>query len=152
MNDRHIIVDNQFVSEKVERVVLAIKEYEPLIDVEWIPFQKRSKDVAAFKVIYHDPNGPPITLFTVKDESEFDERVLMLIIANDNRNGAPTLNDYEAWEEACKRVEKQKWLDQLEEMNDIAAHILKTPLNTYKVNNDLTIKSGIPFNANNVKG
>jgi hypothetical protein len=155
LGDGLVVIDGQFVSAKVERVVLAIEEYEPNIEVQWIPPEVRRRSgnpgLAAFKIVYHDPNGPDMILFHVKDEEDFDERVLQRIIANDQRNVNVTWDEYSAWEEAQRRVQEQEILDKLEEAADIAAHVLKSPLNDYRVNKDLRIKDGIPYNAAHLK-
>ena len=90
-------------------------------------------------------------LFHVPTEEDFDERVLKRIIMNDNRLGIAKLSDYEAWEETNRLIEKQKYLDELEAAADMVAHIIKSPLNKYVVDKHLTIKDGIPFNANNLR-
>jgi hypothetical protein len=151
LSEAHIVVGDYFVSEKVSRVVEAINDYEPLIEVQWLPPAARNvpgqRILPAFKLVYHDPDGPPLTLFHVNDEADFDLRVLQRIIVNDQRHNAINRDDYEAWEEAQRRVAKQEQLDKLEEVSDIAAHVLKSPLNTYRINKDLVIKEGIPYNA-----
>lgn len=147
IHNSHIMVDGQFVSAKIERVVLAIKDYEPELEVKWIPPQHRKEGESAFAIIHDAPGNKPYVLFYVPTEEEFDERVLLRIIHNDQRNGKHKLSEFEAAEEAVKLVQKQEWLDQMEEAHDIAAHVLRTPLNTYKVNDNLIVKEGIPFNA-----
>jgi hypothetical protein len=151
VTDAHIVVGDYFVSEKVSRIVEAIRDYEPLIEVQWLPPTARQvgneRPLPAFKLVYHDPNTPPFILFHVNDEKDFDERVLRRIIANDQRNGKASLSEYEAWEEARRLVQKQVELDKIEAVADIAAHVLKSPLNTYRVNKDMVIKDGVPYNA-----
>lgn len=143
----HTVVNGTFVNAEVHRVVQAIKEYEPRLDVQYIPVGQREQGVAAFKIVYDDPNHGEVTLFHVKDESEFDIRVLHKLIANDQRNGSLNLNEYEAWELSQKMMGQQDFLDKMEEDNDIAMHVFKSNLNTYKVSDSLIIKEGIPFNA-----
>ena len=145
LHNSHIMVDGQFVSAKVERIVLAIKEYEPTLDVKWIPPGQRSEGESAFAIIHDAPGNKPYVMFYVKDEEDFDERVLMKIIANDQRNGTQKYTDLEAFEETQKRMQHQEYLDRMEEANDIAAHVFRSPLNKYKVNDKLTIKDGIPL-------
>lgn len=147
-----VFIEGHLVSQKVSQVVQAIKEYEPEIDVDFIPVQART-NVAdpAFRIVHRPVGQPEFILFFVKDESEFDERVLRRIIMNDQRNGEHTLSEFEAHEEAVKRIEHEKFLDKMEEMHDIASHVLNTHKNTYVVNKDLVIKEGIPFNAKNLK-
>ncbi len=154
--DRMIVVDGRMVSEKIQRICLAIQDYEPRLEVKWLPPEAR-RDKAndtmlpAFEIVYHRPDGLDETLFYVKDEGDFDERVLHRIIINDQRNGQVTWNELSAWEEAQKRIAKQAQLDAMEEAQDIAEHVLRTHLNTYKIDDEVTIKDGIPFNANFLK-
>lgn len=136
----HIFVDGQLVSAKIERLVRAIKDYEPQLKVKWIPPSERSEGQAAFAIIHDAPGNAPYVLFYVQTEEEFDERVLLKIIANDQRNGKRQMTDLEAWDEAQQRIQKQEFLDKMEEANDIAAHVFRSHLNTYKVNDQLTIR------------
>lgn len=147
LENSHVLIDGQFVSANVERVVLAIKEYDPDLHVEWLPPAARQDGQAAFKVFYQPVGTEPYVLFYVKDESEFDNRVLQRIIANDQRRNPVDRGEYEAWEEAQRLIEHQKYLDEIEQANDIAAHVFRSHLNTYKVSDRLIIKEGIPFNA-----
>lgn len=149
--DHHIVVGDHFINENVSRVVEAIHDYEPLIEVQFIPPQARAipgqRILPAFKLVYHNPDGPDYTLFHVEDEAQFDQRVLQRIIVNDQRNGKSSLSDYEAWEESQRLIAKQAYLDKIEEAADIAAHVLKTHKNDYRVSADIRFKEGIPFNV-----
>lgn len=148
VHNSHIMVDGQFVSAKAERIVLAIKEYERTIEVKWIPPGNRSPGEAAYAIIHNEPGNKPYVMFYVQNDEDFDERVLQRIIYNDQRKtGKQQYSELEAWEASQKLVQEQEFLDALEEMHDVAAHIIRTPLNTYKVNDNLVIKDGIPFNA-----
>lgn len=147
LQDSYSIIEGQLVSDKIERVVLAIKEYEPRIDVQWIPDRGRSPETPAFKIVYRDDDGDEFILFYVKTEEEFDARVLQRIIVNDQRNGKVTLSEYEAWEQAQQAIARQQYLDELEATADVVAHVLKTKKNDYRVSKDLRIKEGIPFNV-----
>lgn len=150
--DGFTITEGQLISDRVQRIVMAIKDYEPEIDVEWIPDrQAADENRPQFKIVHRPPDGQEFTLFYVKNEEEFDERVLLRIIQNDQRHSQVTLTEYEAWEQTQKLVEKQVFLDAMDEANDIAKHILQSPLNTYRVNKDFVIKDGIPFNAARLK-
>lgn len=151
----HILVGEHFVNARVERIVQAIKDYDPFIDVDYLPIGAREQaevggkvvTLPAFKIVYRPVGEPELVLFHVKNEDEFDERVLMRIIQNDNRNGAQTWNEFQALEEAQRRVQQIAEQDAMEEMHEMARSIIRTPLNKYVVNKDLVIKDGIPFNA-----
>lgn len=147
MSDRQIVLDGQFVSERISQVVNAIREYSPELDVEWCPPHKRRPGQAAFKIIHRPIGGAPYTIFHVKTEAEFDARVLKRIIAGDARNGGMvTMSEIEAAEEAAKRVAHQRFVDQIEEANEIAHAIMKSPKSTYKVNDNLILKDYLPGN------
>lgn len=153
LHNSHKMIDGRFVSAKHSQLVQAIKEYEPELEVKWIPPEHRTEGEAAFAIVHDAPGNAPYVLFYVKTEEEFDERVLARIIYNDQRaTGGQQYTELEAAEQAVKRMEQQEFLDMLEEQSDIAAHVIRSPLNTYKVNDNLVIKDGIPFNAANFKG
>lgn len=155
--DRMIVVDGRFVSEKIHRIVQAIQDYEPALEVKWLAPDARydkanNVTLPAFEIVYHRPDGSDETLFYIKDEDSFDDRVLQRIIYNDQRVSTVAWTELSAWEEAQKRIAKQAQLDELEEAQDIAEHILRTHLNTYTVTPGLVIKDGIPFNAAQLRG
>lgn len=147
LHDGQVIIDGQFVSQRVSQVVEAIKEYDPRLEVQWIPASAREADYPAFRILYNQPGMEPYFLFHVMTEEEFDERVLQRVIANDQSRGKHLLSEYEQWEEAAARVKHQEWLDALEEAQDVAKHVLATRKGKYKVNNDLIIDDTKPFNV-----
>ena len=149
LKDGLVYQGGHFVSDRISRVVEAIKEYEPRLEVKWIPEGQRRNGQAAFAVIYHDSEHGEYTLFYVNSEEEFDERVLQRIIVNDQRNGKTSLSDYDAWEKTNQLIAEQKRLDALEEANDIAFHVFNSHKSRYKVNDDLVIDDSIPFNIAN---
>lgn len=142
VDDRWEYRDGQFVSQRVAQIIQAIHEYCPEIQVQWIPQNQRGSDpnVAAFRVMHFPPGGSPYTIFHVKSEAEFDASILKRIIAGDQRHGRHTISEFEAAEAAAKAVARQRFLDQIEEANEIAASVLASNKSTYKVNKDLVVK------------
>jgi hypothetical protein len=147
VNDKQIVLDGHFVSERVSQVVEAIRQYSPEIEVQWIPPEARDPFTAAFRIMHNPPGGKPYVIFHVKTEDEFDARVLKRIIMGDQRNGKITLSEVEAAEQAAKMVAMQRAHDEMLEDIDKMYHVLKSPLNTYKLDKDTTFKDGIPFNT-----
>ncbi len=145
--DKQIVVDGHFVSEKVSRIVAAIKEYCPELEVQYIPVGSRRQEQAAFRIIHNPVGQEPYTIFHVKDEGEFDARVLKKLIAGDQRGGELKYSDVEAADRAAALVAKQIWEDERDEAIDKMWHMFNTPLNTYKIDKDTIMKEGIPFNA-----
>lgn len=142
------VIDGQFVSQKIRQIVDAIRDYCPEINVQWIPPTARKEGQAAYRLVHMPLGQEPYIMMVVRRDEDFTMDVLKRIIANDQRYGqTTTLSEYEAWEAAQKLVAKQEHLDRMEEAHDIAYHVLRTHKNTYKVNDDLIIKDGIPFNV-----
>ena len=140
LTQSHVFVDGQLVSAKVQRIVQAIKDYEPELEVKWVPPAARTEGQAAYAICHNPVGRPSYVLFYVKNDEDFDERVLAKIIANDQRNGQQTYTDFEAWEQSKKLLEKQAFLDKMEEAKDIAAFVAKTHLNTIRIDKNLTIR------------
>lgn len=151
IHNSHKMINGQFVSTKVSQVVQAIHEhFDGEVEVKWVPPGARNEGEAAYALVHNPPGGQSIILMYVQKDEDFDERVLARLIANDQRYNPVTLSAYEAWEQANRLVEEQAWLDQLEVASDLTSHILGSPLNDYRVNSDLRIKDGIPFNVAHV--
>jgi hypothetical protein len=144
MDGRYEYRDGSFVSQRVAQVIEAIHEYAPEVEVQWIPISERDKDVAAFRLIHHPPNGEAYVIRHVKSEAEFDARVLKELMMGDQRNGKVTIGEIEAAEAAAAAVAKQRYLDEIEEANEIAAAVIKSPKDTYKVNDNLIIHQSKP--------
>lgn len=141
------VVDGQFVNQRVSQVIAAMKEYCPEIEVQWIPPGARLKGDAAFRILHYPDGGEPYVVRHVATEEDFDARILMELILGDQRNGKVTLSQIEAAEEAAKRVAHQRFLDEIEEANEKAHAVLRSPLNTYRIDKNTVVKDGIPFNA-----
>jgi hypothetical protein len=134
-------VDGSLVSARISRVVEAIRDYDPNIEVQWIPRDARREGDAAFRLIHNAPGKRPYVMFFVQTEEEFDDRVLKRIYANDQaQGGGTTMSEYEAALKAKQELERRRKADSIAEANDIAWHVFKSKLNTYKVNKDLVIK------------
>jgi hypothetical protein len=147
--DGMVIVEGQFTSARVQRIVAAIKDYEPRLEVEWIPPSARREGQAAYRIVYNQDGLPPYILFHVTKDEDFDERVLYKIIANDQRtpNGKAKYSDLVAWEKTQELVGKQEYLDQMEEAKDMVKVFLRSKLNTFDFGNGVVLKEGIPGNA-----
>lgn len=147
LDNAYTMEGGYLVSAKVSRIIAAIRDYEPELDVKWVPPGARREGQAAFAIVHRPLGGSEYVLFYVPKEEDFDERVLHKIIANDQRKGEHTWDDFTAAERTRELVGKQQKLDEMEQAADIMYHVLRSPLNTYKVNDKFVVKDGIPFNA-----
>jgi hypothetical protein len=123
--------DGTWISPKVARVAELLTAYDWHLEVKWIPPAQRAHDDPAFAICYTHGGCPDFVVMYVQDESEMDERVLQRIYAADNGQ-ANVLNALEAHNKAVKDLQRAKYEDALAEANDLAAHIWKSKLNTYK--------------------
>lgn len=145
------VIDGQLVSVEVRQIVDAIREYSPELQVRWIPPLARTDGQAAYHIMHHAPGHEPYVLMSIRRDEDMTMEILYRIIASDQRNGEHKLSDYDAAVEAKRLVDRQKWLDKLEELGDIAAHIVKSPLNKYTVNEEHTGRVTIRDYGNRIR-
>jgi len=132
--------DGSLVSVKIDRVIEAIKEYDPRIDVQWIPPKAREPGDAAFRLVYTNDNGTQYVMFFINTEEEFDSRVLQRIYMADQRTGAKQYSEVEAAELAAKEVARRRNADAMAEATDMAMHAFRSRKHNYKINKDITIR------------
>jgi len=123
--------DGSWVSPRVARVAEIIADYDPRLEVRWLPRDKRLAGDAAFQIVEHTRDGHEVVAFTVASEAEFDERVLERIFLADNAR-ADVQGRLEAHNAAVRAMELKKALEADEEARDIAATVFASPLNTYR--------------------
>lgn len=139
LDNRHEYVDGHFVSQRISQVVQAIKEYANDVEVQWIPPGDRAEGDSAFRLVHCPEGREPYVIFHVKTEEEFDARVLKQLIMGDQRLGEASISEIEASELAAKRVAHQRFLDQMQEANELASSVFRSNKDTYKVNDNLII-------------
>ena len=120
---------NGFISEKQERVAAIIKDYDPDIELVWIPPINRltEDDGKEFAVMHRNPD---YIIFYAKAD-EIDERLLQRLWRSDNSNGN-VLNAMDAHNAAVEAMRMREQLDREEETADIARTVLTSKLNTFK--------------------
>ena len=124
--------DGSFVNEKVARIVELIREYDYRLDVEWIPTAARAPGDDAFRIIEHTPDGRKAVVMGVATEEEFDERVLARIYGADNKNW-DVQERMEAHNKAVRDLQRKRREEIMEENNQMAAAILRSPKSTYRI-------------------
>lgn len=139
MNDKHVVVDGHFVSQRISQLVRALQTYCAEIEVLWVPPAARMNGEAAFKIMHRPEGREPYCITTVKTEDDFDERLLKKIIAGDQRSGEVRYSDFEAWETAQKLAEQQVWEDSLEEANDLAQALIRTNKSNYIIDKNMKL-------------
>lgn len=124
------------LSEKHLRVAERIKEYDPHLELAWIPPDKRSSDepqLDTFCIIdRRDPGNPYVVRRLVEDE--VDERLIGWLWQNDmaRQNPKDVLAKLDAEVEREKRDREKRNAEIREEARDKANTILRSPLHTFK--------------------
>jgi len=126
--------DGSFVSAKAVRVVEIIRDYDPGLDVEWIPRQHRLEGDAAIRIVDTRQQGLARVVRSFRDEEEFTRRdgadvLERLFLADGTKNDVQAR--LEAGNAAAKALELKANLDRRAEGLDLLKHALKSPLHRY---------------------
>src|SRR6266498_2890929 len=74
--------DGYWVNENHARISELIREYNPDMELVWIPPDRRFDDAIPYAVRHNPPNAMPYIVFHIK-EDELDHRVLGRLYAGD---------------------------------------------------------------------
>lgn len=129
--------DGHFVSEIHMRVAEVLRDYDRNLEIEWIPDAARTdpRD-KPFRVVHTDPRSG--YRYVVCYADELDGRLLERIIAMDSAKKGNVLSEIDARNAAVKLLAKKEADEQRAEAHDMAAHALKSHLNTYTLKDPKT--------------
>lgn len=122
--------DGQWVSADFERLARNIQDYDPALELRWIPPANRTReDKKPYVVVDTRTNT------AVMHASELDtpEDILTSLYLADDKNGS-VLDRIEAHNLAVRNLRLQEWIDQREELMEQAKFLLFTPLHYVKFN------------------
>lgn len=126
--------DGSLVTARAMRLVEVIRDFDPLLDVEWIPAGHRLPDDDAIRIVDTRARGLARVVMSFADEGEFTREdgvpVLERLFLADHSRGNP-LARMEARNAAVKAIEYKRQLELREERRDLALHVLRSPLNRY---------------------
>jgi hypothetical protein len=74
-----------FVSEKQRRINEILRDYNPTLELQWIPPSDRSDHDVAFRVVHRPPGRPPYVVLTA---SECNEALLARVFEADQQTAA----------------------------------------------------------------
>lgn len=117
-----------FVSEKHARIAEIINEYDPTLELAWIPPDKRQPGDAPFAVI-HRPLGQPE--YVVCYSEDVDENLLARVFSMD-------ATKHDVWAQvnasqaAAEALKLKRQLEEMEEANDLTKSIIKSHKNVYR--------------------
>lgn len=109
------------VSERHARIAEIIQDYDPTLELAWIPPADRAPGDKPFAVV-HRPGNQPAYVVCYSDDP--DERLLARIFNHDNGK-RDVLSEMEAHNAALEAMRLKAQMEQQEENNDLAASILR---------------------------
>lgn len=133
LSDGHIYLpteNGQWVSQTQRRVAEILHDYDPNLQLQWIPPDQRSVRDLAFRVVDVSPGRPP---YVVCVASEADERLLARVFGADQTKGN-TLNYLDKHNAAVEALRMKEAMEKNEEATRIAYAILHSKKFHYRHN------------------
>jgi hypothetical protein len=125
----HVAMQEAFVSETHRRVAELLQEYDPYLELHWIPPGSRGQyDVAPWAVVHNPPHMDAYTVFYTEDA---DERLLARVIQADNAN-KNVLTEMEARNKAHEALRLHQERENRQESHALAAAVLRSNKFHYK--------------------
>lgn len=122
-----------FLSKEHQRIAQVIHDYDPTLELAWIPPENRTlQDTHPFAIIHHPVGQPSYVVMRLK-ENEVDHRVIGRLWRNDVQNGN-VLDAIEKDEAARNAVEYLRREEEMEEAREMAAWMVKAPAGSWMRN------------------
>jgi hypothetical protein len=121
---------DQWISEKFELLAEIVQDYDPYLELRWIPPDKRTRDD---KKPYVVVDARTNTAVIYASDLDVPEQILAQIIQDDNKNGS-VLSKLESFEAANKLFEMKKFMNEMEQAADEVECLIRSPLNVYRFN------------------
>jgi hypothetical protein len=121
-------LDNRLVSSDHVNIAEIIADYDPDLELCWIPPDARVHGEDPWAV-FHTKDGHR---YLVKTFTECDHRILAYLFQNDTARN-DVLARLEAEEAAKQAIELKRQIEESEQRQDMVATALKSPLHTYRI-------------------
>ena len=135
LNDGNIYIpdDNgNFVSENQRRAAEVLQDYDPNLQLQWIPPGQRGPEDKAFRVVDVSPGRPN---YVVCFADECDERLLARVFqADQQRNGNNALTYLDNHNAAVELMQKKKHMEQRMEDHELTYSVLRSNKIHYRHN------------------
>ena len=122
-------VNGHFVSEKQVRINEILTDYDPNLQLQWIPPNERNHENKPFRVV-HFPPGKPAYLVCTADEA--DERLLAQVFEADQKNSPQKLSYIENYNRALELTRAKEAEEARAEDHDLAASIIRSNRSSYR--------------------
>lgn len=116
--------DGRWVSSEFERLARNVQDYDPALELRWIPPENRTReDKKPYCIV--DTRTESVVLHASELDTPAD--ILTSLYLADDKNGSP-LERLEAHNLAIRNLQAQEWADEREDMMDQAKFLMFTPL------------------------
>lgn len=120
-----------WISEKQRRINEILQDYDPNLQLQWIPPDQRSETDMAFRVVHYPPGKAP---YLVCVAAEADERLLASVFKADQRNhGSDLLSWMDNYNRALEIYNAKKNEEMRYEAHEVAAAAFASNKSSYKV-------------------
>lgn len=113
------------------RISEIIQDYDPTLELAWIPPDQRNFDDTEPFAVIHRPIGKPAYIAMTLREDQVNEGLLARLWMHDNKNGS-VLNWVEARDAAYKAMKLKEEMDEAEMKKDVVKSIVKSPKSVYR--------------------
>ncbi len=124
--------DGYWVNENHARISELIREYNPDMELVWIPPDRRFDDAIPYAVRHNPPNAMPYIVFHIK-EDELDHRVLGRLYAGDTTKH-DVLARIEADDQARLNLQAKIKREKAEERQDFIKSVVGSNKHTFRHN------------------
>lgn len=108
-----------------ERIARMVKDYNPELELQYIPEHDRGAfDARPFRVVHNSPQGTYVVGYFKQDE--VNEKLIAHLFKHDRKN-RDILSDLEAEEAARDALLLRERLDAMEEAREIGKFLINTP-------------------------
>lgn len=125
--------DGHWVNEKFARIAEVIQDFDPRLQLVWIPPENRTAlDVKPYGVLHSADDGQQKMVMWIK-EDELDERVVANLFMGDTTK-TDVLARLEAQERAQKVLQMKAEMEAAEERQDFIKSVVGSGLHNYRHN------------------
>lgn len=132
MTDVHIPIGDRWVSEKHVRIAEIIQDYDPTLELVWIPPEHQTAIEKPFAIIHRPPGLKPYFVMYIAAD-ELDERVLARLFRGDLTRTKP-LDSLEAMEKADQVMRAKELMDKQEERRDFIKTVVGSGKHSFRHN------------------
>lgn len=123
-------VNGTFVSQNQVRINEILQDYDPALQLQWIPPDQRMGDSGpAFRVVHFKDGSAP---YAVAFADECDERLLAKVFEADQTNNPNRLSFIDNYNNALELVRAKEMEEQRQEDHALAASILRSNKSSYR--------------------